>query len=64
MTLDDLGERLFATVNETAAITRYDPRTVRRAIERGEMPGIKVGVTWRVPVAWLREQAAAHAPAT
>ena len=55
MTLEDLGERLFATVGETAAITRYDRRTIRRAIERGEIPAIKAGATWRVPTSWLRE---------
>jgi excisionase family DNA binding protein len=52
-----LGTRLFATTTETAAILRYDARTVRRAIEAGEIPAVRAGSTWRVPAAWLREQA-------
>lgn len=57
MTLEDLGERLFATVGEVSEITRYDRRTIRRSIERGEIPAIKAGVTWRVPTSWLRQVA-------
>jgi hypothetical protein len=49
--------RLFATAPETAQVLRSDERTVRRALEAGQIPGFRVGVTWRVPVAWLREQA-------
>lgn len=37
---------------------RYDHRTVRKAIEAGQIPAIKYGSTWRIPVAWIREQAA------
>lgn len=55
--LQRLTGRLFANTTEAAAILGYDPRTVRRAVEAGEIPGVKAGVTWRVPVAWLREQA-------
>ena len=49
--------RLFATAPETAQVLRSDERTVRRALEAGQIPGFRVGVTWRVPVAWLREHA-------
>lgn len=56
-TIKDLDGRLFATVPETADITRYDPRTIRRAIEAGEIPATRAGATWRIPVAWIREQA-------
>jgi excisionase family DNA binding protein len=52
-----LRGRLFATTTEAAAILSYDHRTVRRAIEAGEIPATKAGATWRIPVAWLREQA-------
>jgi hypothetical protein len=50
-------DRLFATAPETAQVLRSDERTVRAALEAGQIPGFKVGVTWRVPVSWLREQA-------
>ena len=59
LTLDDLAGRLFATVPEVAVILRYDVRTVRRAIAAGEIPAVKAGATYRVPVAWLRTQAQA-----
>jgi excisionase family DNA binding protein len=52
-----LGGKLFADVPEAAAILRYDPRTVRRALEEGTIPGIRAGGRWRIPTAWLREQA-------
>lgn len=57
VSLDDLGDRLFAAVPEVAAVFRWDERTVRKAIRAGEMPGIRAGSTWRVPVAWLRQAA-------
>jgi excisionase family DNA binding protein len=57
-TLHDLEGRNFATVPEVAGILRYDVRTVRRAINDGEIPAVKAGATYRVPVAWLRERAA------
>jgi excisionase family DNA binding protein len=59
ITLADLAGRLFATVPEAAAILRYDPRTLRRAIADGEIPAVKAGATYRIPVAWLRAQALA-----
>lgn len=49
--------RLFATVPEFVKASGYDARTVRKGIEAGEIPAIKVGSTWRIPVAWIREQA-------
>lgn len=52
-----LTGRLFATVPEAAAILRYDVRTVRRAIAAGEIPAVRAGSTYRISVAWLREQA-------
>jgi excisionase family DNA binding protein len=55
-TLRRLGERLFATTMETAAVLRYDARTVRRAIEAGEIPAVRAGSTYRIPTAWLRAQ--------
>jgi excisionase family DNA binding protein len=41
-----LDGRLFATVTETAAILRYDARTVRKAIEAGEIPAVRAGSTY------------------
>jgi excisionase family DNA binding protein len=52
-----LDGKLFADVPETAEILRYDPRTVRRAIEAGEIPAVRAGGRWRVPTSWLRAQA-------
>ena len=54
---DLLDGKLFADVPETAEILRYDSRTVRRAIEAGEIPAIRAGGRWCIPTAWLRAQA-------
>jgi excisionase family DNA binding protein len=57
VTLDDLAGRAFAEVWEVASILDADPRTVRSAIRRGDIPHVRAGREYRVPVAWLREQA-------
>lgn len=57
MTLDDLGDRLFAYVPEVAQILRRDERTVRAAIKAGQIPATKAGQRYIVRVSWLREQA-------
>jgi excisionase family DNA binding protein len=54
---DVLNGKLFADVPETAQILRYDPRTIRRAIESGEIPAVRAGGRWRIPTSWLRAQA-------
>ena len=57
--LDRLKGRLFATVTEVSIILGYDPqgRTVRKAIDAGEIPHVRVGATRRIPVSWVMEQA-------
>jgi excisionase family DNA binding protein len=54
-TLDELRTWIFATVPEIAAVTRNDPRTVRRAIEEGQIPACRFGDTVRIPVAKFLE---------
>jgi excisionase family DNA binding protein len=58
VTLADLKGRNFAFAYEVASILRMDVRTVRTAIINGDIPATKAGSTYRVPVAWLRQQAA------
>lgn len=55
--LKRLEGRLFATTTEAAAILRYDARTLRKAIDAGEIPCVRAGATRRIPVSWLTEQA-------
>jgi excisionase family DNA binding protein len=55
--LERLQGKLFATVPETALVLRYDARTLRRAIEAGEIPAVKAGNTYRIPTAWVFGQA-------
>ena len=52
-----LDGRLFASTTEAGVILRYDPRTLRKSIEAGDVPAVRVGATYCVPVAWLRDQA-------
>jgi excisionase family DNA binding protein len=57
LSLDELraaiGNRIFTTVPVVAQLLDLDERTVRRGIERGELPGIRVGSSIRIPVAEL-----------
>jgi excisionase family DNA binding protein len=53
----DRDRRLFATVGECAAILRWDPRTIRSLIREGQIPAVKSENAYRIPVAWLRDQA-------
>ncbi len=55
--LAELEGKLFATVPETAAVLRSDPRSVRRSIAAGDIPSTPVGPRRLVPVAWLRKAA-------
>lgn len=48
--------QLFATTTEAALIIRCDARTLRKAILRGEVPAVRAGNTFRIPVAWLQKQ--------
>lgn len=57
LTIADLDGRLFADVPEVAKLLRSDQRTVRRAIESGDIPAIRTGQRWRVPTSWLRQAA-------
>ncbi|MGH3276707.1 MAG: hypothetical protein ACRDNZ_20560 [Streptosporangiaceae bacterium] len=56
--LAQMDGRLFASVTEVSVIFNYDRRgrTLRRGIEAGAVPAIKAGDTYRIPVAWVREQ--------
>lgn len=63
VTLADLDGRSFATVPEVASVLGCDERTVRAALGREEIPGTRIGATWRIPVAWLRSAAGGGHPA-
>jgi excisionase family DNA binding protein len=52
-----LDSQLFASAPEAAEILRIDRRTLYRALEAGEVPGFKTGVSWKIPTAWLRQRA-------
>ena len=50
-------DRLFVSPKEVAAVTRSDPRTVRRAAQRGEIPSTRMGNKILIPTSWLLSQA-------
>jgi excisionase family DNA binding protein len=60
LTLADLDGQLFADVPEVAKLLRSDVRTIRRAIVAGDIPAIRTGQRYRIPVSWLRKAAAAE----
>jgi excisionase family DNA binding protein len=53
--LDELAEvirgKLFMTVPEVADLTRVDQRTLRRAIEDGQLAAVRIGSAVRIPTA-------------
>jgi excisionase family DNA binding protein len=55
MTLTAASEELLTTA-ETAARLRVSTRTCWRMIARGELPAIRVGGQWRIPVGELNER--------
>jgi excisionase family DNA binding protein len=46
---------ILLTIDEVAQILRMHRNTVCRHIKRGDLPGFKVGVTWRVYAQDLRD---------
>lgn len=51
MTAVQLRGRLFITVAEAAQVLEVDPRTLRRSIDAGEFPAVRVAASVRIPVA-------------
>lgn len=49
------------TIDESALFCRVHPKTIRRAIDYGELKAWRAGAQWRVPerelFAWLRRNA-------
>ena len=59
----DLDEQqLFFDIPTVARVLGRDARTVRRCLEKGEIPGQKFGARWSVPTSWVREQAGITEP--
>jgi excisionase family DNA binding protein len=54
--LEERGD-LFASPAQAAAILKLNLRTVYAALERGEIPSTRVVTLYKIPVAWLRQQA-------
>lgn len=48
---------LFLRVPRAAELLAMDPRTVRRGIEQGVIPAVRVGGSIRVPMTWIRQAA-------
>ncbi len=49
------GAEIMLTIDEVAQILRMHRNTVCRHIKRGDLPGFKVGVTWRIYAQDLRD---------
>lgn len=57
VTPEALAGRLFVTTEEAASALQWDVRTVRRQIHDDIIPATRAGNTYRIPAAWVREQA-------
>jgi excisionase family DNA binding protein len=56
LTLAELLSRVVLTVPEYAATFDVDERTARRAIREGQLHALRIGDTWRIPVAPLLQK--------
>jgi excisionase family DNA binding protein len=59
---------IMLTVNQVAELLQVEPRTIRRNIERGDVPAKKIGRIWRIPrtfvQAYLEPAGSDHATTT
>lgn len=55
----DNPDPLFYRVPAVSEILDMDGRTIRRGIEAGEIPAVRVGNAIRIPAAWVKEAASA-----
>jgi excisionase family DNA binding protein len=53
VSLADLEGRHFCAVWEAASILEVDRRTIRTACRLGEIPHVRVGTEYKIPVSWL-----------
>ena len=44
----ELTEKEYYTINELASIMKVERRTIKRAIERGEIKATKIGKQYRI----------------
>ena len=56
-------EKLLWGVPETARLLGLDAKTVRKAVEAGEIPSAKYGRLIKIPGWWIRQQRDGRAPA-
>lgn len=53
----ELSGRSWAYPAEVAAVfDGKDVKTIYPALERGEIPSVRIGQRWQISVAWLRRQ--------
>ena len=47
--------RTALTPDEVGSLIGAHPTTVRSAVKSGDIPGIRVGKLYRIPISWIRE---------
>ena len=52
----ELESRTYIKTTEWAELTLTDARTVRRAIEAGQIPAVHICGAIRIPAEWARRQ--------
>lgn len=50
-----MGTSVILTVKETAEQLKTTRQQIRKMIANGELPAVKVGREWRIPLASVRE---------
>lgn len=58
-----MPEKLLLTVSEAAQMCGYSRSFLYEAVNRGEIPTIRLGRTCRIPAAWLEKWVSEHVAA-
>lgn len=58
---DLLASTVALPLDEAAPLLSYTPASLRLAVRKGRIPGVKVGGRWMIPTDYLRKVAAGAA---
>lgn len=51
-----MNTKVLFSVQETSDATGLDVKTVRLGIERGDIPGLRIGRLFKIPRWWVEQQ--------
>lgn len=49
-------EKILFSVQEASDFCGVDPKTMRKELEAGRIPGLRMGRNWKIPAWWIKQQ--------